>query len=121
MKESILKTKSFRFAIRIINLYKYLCESKKEFVLSKQILKSGTSVGANIREAEHSESKADFVHKMAVAQKEINETIYWLELMKETEYISKQEFESINIDAVEIIKMITSSIKTAKSKLTTNR
>ena len=120
MKESVLKEKSFKFAIRIVNLYKHLCESKKEFVLSKQILRSGTSVGANIREAEHSESKADFVHKMAVAQKEINETIYWLELMKETEYISKQEFESINIDAVEIIKMITSSIKTAKSKLTTN-
>jgi len=120
MRESILKTKSFRFAVRIVNLYKYLCEDKKEFVLSKQVLRSGTSVGANIREAEHSESKADFVHKMAIAQKEINETIYWLELMQETEYISKQEFESINIDAVEIIKMITSSIKTAKSNLTTN-
>ena len=121
MAESILKTNSFRFAVRIVNLYKHLCENKKEFVLSKQILRSGTSVGANIREAEHSESKADFVHKMAVAQKEINETIYWLELMQETEYISKQEFESINADAIEIIKMITSSIKTAKSKLTTNR
>ncbi len=121
MPESILKTKSFRFAVRIVNLYKYLCEEKKEFILSKQILRSGTSVGANIREAEHSESKADFVHKMAVAQKEINEAIYWLELMRETEYISTQEFESINANAVEIIKMITSSIKTAKSKLTTNR
>jgi len=114
MKENILKIKSFRFAVRIVNLYKHLCENKKEFVLSKQILRSGTSVGANIREAEHSESKADFVHKMAVSQKEINETIYWLELLQETEYISKQEFESITADAVEIIKLITSSIKTAK-------
>jgi four helix bundle protein len=118
MAENILKTKSFRFAVRIVNLYKYLCENKKEFVLSKQILRSGTSVGANVCEAEHSESKSDFIHKMAIAQKEINETIYWLELMRETEYVSIQEFESIHVDAVEIIKLITSSIKTAK--LTTN-
>ena len=120
MSESILKTKSFKFAVRIVNLYKYLCENKKEFVLSKQILESGTSVGAMVREAEHSESKADFIHKLAIAQKETNETLYWLELLKATEYISNNEFESINADAVEIIKMITSSIKTAKSKLTTN-
>ena len=118
--KSILKEKSFRFAVRTVNLYKYLCEDKKEFVLSKQMLRCGTLVGAMVREAEHSESKADFIHKMAIAQKEINETIYWLELLKETEYISNKEFESINVDAVEIIKMITSSIKTAKSKLTTN-
>src|SRR5215510_13775183 len=107
MKKNILKEKSFKFAVRIVNLYKHLCKEKIEFVLSKQIIRSGTSVGANIREAEHSESKADFIHKMAVAQKEINETIYWLELLQETGYISKQEFESINTDAVEIIKMIT--------------
>ncbi len=121
MKENILKNKSFQFAVRIVNLYKYLCEKKKEFVLSKQILRSGTSVGAMVHEAEHSESKTDFIHKMAIAQKEINETIYWLELLKETTYISNKEFENINVDAIEIIKMITSSIKTAKSKLTTNR
>ncbi len=121
MRENILKDKSFRFAVRIVNLYKYLCAEKKEFVLSKQILRSGTSVGALIREAEHSESKADFVHKMAIAQKEINETIYWLELLHETGYIPVDEFESLNADAVEIIKMLTSSIKTAKQKLTINR
>ncbi|MDI6736843.1 MAG: four helix bundle protein [Endomicrobiia bacterium] len=114
MKESVLKNKSFRFAVRIVSLYKHLCDEKKEFVLSKQILRSGTSVGAMIREAEHSESKADFVHKMAIAQKEINETIYWLELLCETGYISTNEFESLNADAVEIIKMLTISIKTAK-------
>jgi len=115
MKTSILKEKSFRFAVRIVNLYKYLCEEKKEFVMSKQILKSGTSVGANIREAEYSESIADFIHKMAIAQKETNETMFWLELLNETKYILTNEFESIHTDAVEIIKMITSSIKTAKT------
>jgi len=120
MKESILKNKSFRFAVRIVNLYKYLCDEKKEFVLSKQVLRSGTSVGAMVREAEHSESKADFVHKMAIAQKEINETIYWLELLNATEYLSLEMFNSLNNDAVEIIKMLTSSIKTAKLSLTTN-
>jgi four helix bundle protein len=117
MKENVLKKKSFEFAVRIVNLYKYLCEVKKEFVLSKQILRSGTSIGALIREAEHSESKADFIHKMAIGQKEINETIYWLELLYATEYISIVEFESINVDAIEILKLITTSIKTAKSKL----
>jgi len=120
MKESILKTKSFKFAVRIVNLYKHLCNDKKEFVLSKQILKSGTSIGAMVREAEQAESKADFIHKLAIGQKESNETIYWLELLQATEYISDKEFESINTDAVEIIKMITTSIKTAKKPLTTN-
>ncbi len=120
MKESTLKTKSLEFAVRIVNLYKYLCTDKTEFVLSKQILRSGTSVGAMIREAEHSESKADFIHKLAIAQKEMNETIYWLEVMQKTKYISLQEFDSIHTEAVEIIKIITSSIKTAKSKLTTD-
>lgn len=121
MKKGILRDKSFKFAIRIVNLYKYLCEEEHEYIMSKQVLRSGTSIGAMIREAEHSESKADFIHKLAIAQKEINETIYWLELLQATEYISNQEFESLNLDATEIIKMITSSIKTAKSTLTTNR
>ena len=120
MKEDVLKTKSFKFAVRVVNLYKYLVEEKKKFVLSKQLLRSVTSVGAMVREAEHSESKADFIHKLAISQKEINETIYWLELLQATEYLSQQQFESINTNAVEIIKLITSSIKTAKSNLTTN-
>ncbi|MDR2962522.1 MAG: four helix bundle protein [Bacteroidales bacterium] len=115
MKTNVVKAKSFAFAVRCINLYKYLCEHKKEFVLSKQILRSGTSVAANVREAEHSESKADFAHKMAIAQKEINETMYWLELLVATSYIGEQEFESLNADAVEIIKIITSIIKSTKS------
>ena len=120
MEKGKLKEKSLKFAIRIVNLYKYLCDEKREFVLSKQVLKSGTSVGAMIREAEYAESKTDFVHKMAIAQKESNETIYWLELLQATDYISSVEFESINSDAVEVIKMITSSIKTTKKSLITN-
>jgi four helix bundle protein len=114
MKESLLRTKSFEFAIRIVNLYRHLSGSKKEYIIAKQVAKSGTSVGAMIREAQYGESKSDFVHKLAIAPKEINETIYWLELAQATGYISEQEFESINKDAVELIKLITSSIKTAK-------
>jgi four helix bundle protein len=114
MKENIVKNKSFKFAVRIVKLYQYLCEQKKEFVLSKQLLRSGTSVGAMVREAEHAESKLDFKHKMAIAQKEINETIYWLELLAATDYITSEQFESVNVDAVEIIKLITTIIKTTK-------
>lgn len=117
MKENIIKSKSFNFAIRIVKLYQFLREEKKEYVLSKQLLRSGTSVGAMIREAEHSESKNDFIHKLSIAQKEINETIYWLELMKCTDYLTEKQFESINDDAVEIIKLITSIIKTTKTTI----
>lgn len=117
MKANILREKSFRFAVRIVNLCKCLCETKEEFVLSKQILKSGTSIGALIRESEYSESKPDFIHKLSIAQKEANETIFWLELLHSTEDISTQEFESLNGDAIEIIKLITSNIKTAKPKI----
>ena len=114
MKENVVKSKSFAFAIKIVKLYQYLCESKKEFVLSKQLLRSGTSVGALIREAEHAESRNDFKHKLAIAQKEINESIYWLELLRETNYLSDKDFLEINKEAVEIVKLLTSIIKTAK-------
>ena len=117
MKENIVKNKSFGFAVRIVRLYQYLCEQKKEFVLSKQLLRSGTSVGAMVREAEHAESKLDFKHKMAIAQKEINETIYWLELLQATNYLTNEQFESVNTDAVELIKLITSIIVTAKTNI----
>ena len=117
MKENIIKEKSFAFAVRIVRLYQYLQESKKEFVLSKQLLKSGTSIGAMVREAEHAETKVDFKHKMAIAQKEANETIYWLELLKETGYLTENEFDSIHENAVEVIKLITTIIKTAKTNL----
>ncbi len=115
MKENIVKIKSFAFAVRIVKLYQYLVETKKEFVLSKQLLRSGTSVGAMIREAEHAESTPDFKHKMAIAQKEINESIYWLELLAETSYLTKKQFENLSNDAVELIKLITSIIKSVKS------
>ena len=114
MRENVLKTKSFSFAVRIVNLYKYLQTEKKEFVLSKQLLRCGTSVGAMVREAEQGESKADFIHKLSIALKEINETLYWLELLNETAYLSQQQFESINADATELIKLLISIIKTSK-------
>lgn len=116
MKQNIIKDKSFVFAVRIVKLYSFLSD-KKEFVLSKQLLRSGTSVGAMIREAEHAETKKDFIHKMAIAQKEINETIYWLELLKETDFLNGDQFDNINNDAIEIIKLITSIIKTAKLRI----
>ena len=117
MKENIIKNKSFDFAVRIVKLNQYLLNNKKEFVLSKQLLRSGTSVGAMVREAEHAETKADFKHKMGIAQKEINETLYWLELLKATDYLTTEQFEDINAHAVEIIKIITTIIKTTKSNI----
>jgi len=117
MKENIVKNKSFEFAIRVVKLYQFLCDQQKEFVLSKQLLRSGTSVGAMVREAEHAETKKDFIHKMAIAQKEINETMYWLELLQQTQYLNNEQFESVNNDALEIIKLITSIIKTAKTNI----
>lgn len=115
MKENIIKDKSFLFAVRVVKLCKHLSDSKKEFILSKQLLRSGTSVGAMVREAEFAESKADFIHKLAISQKEINETIYWLELLSETEYISSKEFKSMNKDATEIIKLLTAILKSSKT------
>ena len=117
MKENILKAKSFNFAIEVVKIYQFLQLEKKEFVLSKQFLRSGTSIGAMVRESEHAESKTDFIHKLAIAQKECNESIYWLELLFSTKYLSRDQFERINSDAIEIIKLITSSIKTVKSKI----
>ncbi|MDO3389364.1 four helix bundle protein [Bacteroides sp. ET489] len=111
---NLLKDKSFNFAIRIVKLCKYLNEEKKELILSKQILRSGTSIGAMVSESEHSESKSDFIHKLAIAQKETNETLYWLKLLYKTDYISQNAYESINEDALELMKIITASIKTAK-------
>ena len=116
MKENVIKKKSLEFAIRILYLYKYLSETKKEYVVSKQLMKSGTSVGAQVREAEHAESKKDFIHKLSIAQKEANETLYWLELLKETGYISDLQFSSIFQEAKEVISIITSIIRTMKSK-----
>ena len=116
MEESILAKKSKTFAIRIINLYKYLCNEKREYVLSKQILKSGTSIGANIREAKYAQSRNDYISKFSISLKESNETLYWLELLGETEYITKLEWESLSNDCLEILKMLQSTIITLKTK-----
>lgn len=115
--KSIIQSKSFAFAIRVVKLYQHLTVNSKEFVLSKQFLRSGTAVGALVREAQNAESKADFIHKLAIAQKECDETIYWLELMAETQYIDKPVFESMSNDANELLKMIRSAIITSKKKL----
>ena len=112
--ESIIDKKSKTFALRIIKLYKQLREVDKEFVLSKQILRSGTSIGANTRERKNSQSKADFINKLSIALKEADETQYWLELLYESSIINENIFCSLNNDLKEIIAIITSSIKTAK-------
>lgn len=114
MKNNVVLNKSKAFALRVIKLYKYLCDEKKEFVLSKQVLRSGTSVGANIKEAIRGQSKADFYAKMNISLKEISETEYWLELLYESEYIEKEHFESIYHDCQELIKLLVSITKTQK-------
>jgi four helix bundle protein len=114
---NVVKEKSFAFAVRIVTLYKHLCTEKKEFVLSKQLLRSGTAIGALVREAEQAESKADFVHKMAIALKEANETEYWLELLHETQYLEPAAFSSIHHNVVELLKLLTSIINSGKREM----
>ena len=113
MKEhNVIKDKSKKFAVRIIRLYQFLIESKHEYILSKQLLKSGTSIGANIKEAIRGQSKADFGAKMNIALKEASETEYWLELLYETDYITQKEFDSIIEDCRELLKILTAIVKT---------
>ena len=114
MKESVLRDKSYKFALRVVNLYKHLAGEKKEFVLSKQVLRSGTSIGANVAEASQAQSKADFVSKLSIAHKESFETDYWLCLLRDAEYITAKQAESLITDCHELQKLLTSSIKTAK-------
>lgn len=116
MKEPTIRLKSFQFALRIIQQYKHLQSNKNEYVLSKQVLRSGTSIGALVSESKHAESKADFIHKLAIAQKEANETNYWIELLWQSEYITQTEYDSIFKDLSEIQKIITSIILTSKAK-----
>jgi len=117
VKKNIIKEKSFAFALRIVKLNRFLSEEKREFVLSKQLLRSGTAVGALVREAEQAESKADFIHKMAIALKEANETDYWVELLYQAKIIDKTGFESIKPDITELLKLLTSIIKSSKSRV----
>ncbi|MEA9413241.1 four helix bundle protein [Flavobacterium sp. PL02] len=117
MSESIVKTKSFELAIRGVNFYKWMVSEKKEFIMSKQFLRSITSVGANVREAVNAQSKPDFIHKLSIAQKECDESMYWLEILKETDYVSTIEFESLHQQCNEVLKIIRSIIITSKKNL----
>lgn len=114
-KEGVIKDKTYAFAIRIIKLSKFLIEEKKEYIISKQLLRSGTSIGALIREAEYAQSSADFIHKFHISLKEANETEYWLNLLKDTGYIDSKMFDNIQTDIKEILKLLIASVKTAKS------
>ena len=116
MSENIISDKSFGFAIRTVNLYKHLTAEKNEFVLSKQLLRSGTSIGANVAEAERGQSKADFNAKMNIALKEANETYYWLRLLHQTDYLTDKEFKSLETDIDEIIAILVSICKKTNPK-----
>jgi four helix bundle protein len=116
IKKNIIMEKSKAFALRIIKLYNYLCKNKKEYIIAKQLLKSGTSIGANVKEAQCAQSKKDFTAKMYIAFKEANETEYWLELLYDSDYINDFEFDSIKNDNEELLKLLTSITKTMKNQ-----
>lgn len=115
MSKSVLKDKSYAFALRIVKLYKYLANEQKEYVVSKQILRSGTAIGALVREAEFGQSKADFANKLSIALKEANETDYWLSLLKDGEYITEKMYDSLAPDINELLRLLVASVKTAKN------
>ncbi|CAN5898388.1 four helix bundle protein [soil metagenome] len=117
IKENVLKDKSFQFALRNINLYNYLKKDHNEFILSKQIVRSGTLTGAAVREAEHAESIKDFIHKFSICLKEVNETTYWLDLLLSAAFITKEMHEFLNKDCEELLKLLTASVKKSKLKL----
>ena len=112
----MIKQKTIDFAIRIVKFYKYLCDEKKEFVMSKQILRSGTSIGANVRESKNAQTDPDYLTKMSIALKEADETQYWLEVLYGSDFISKTEYDSINKDLKEIIAILVSIVKKLKDK-----
>ena len=115
MRDDVLLSKSMDFAVRIVNLNKYLSQEKKEDTLSKQLLRSGTSIGANIREAVYAQSRRDFTSKMSIALKEASETEYWLELLNRTEYLTNGQYDSIKSDCSEVAKLLTAIVKTSKA------
>jgi four helix bundle protein len=116
MRENIVLEKSFAFAVRIVNMYKYLTEQKKEYIMSKQLLRCGTSIGANTTEAQRAQSKPDFISKMSIALKEAYETEYWLRLLNATEYIEENVYASMHNDNEELISLLVSICKTAKEQ-----
>ena len=113
--DNVILIKSKAFALRVIKLYKYLCGKKREFVMSKQIMRSGTSIGANVREATRAQSTPDFISKMNIALKEAEETCYWLELLYESEYLDEKAFNSLYSDSMELLKILTSIVKTSRA------
>ena len=117
MKENIIKVKSYAFALRVVKLYKILCEEKREYVLSKQLLRSATSVGANVEEADAGQSKRDFIAKLQISLKEAKESHYWLRLLKDAEYIDVESFNSLIKDCNEVITILTAILKSAKNNL----
>lgn len=114
--ENPVQTKSYDFAIRIVRLYQHLSATKKEYVLSKQVLRAGTSIGANVEEAIGGQSRADFISKLGIAYKEARETSYWLRLLKDTDYLTEAEFQSIHADAEELCRIIGAIQKSTKAK-----
>ena len=116
MKENVLADKSKRFAIKVVQLYKYLNDTQREHILSKQLLRCGTSIGANAKEGAYAQSKADLITKLFIAQKECAETEYWLELLYETEYLPKEMFDNIHRDCQELMRILVASTKTLQGK-----
>lgn len=117
LEENVTQQKSYLFAIRIVKAYKYLSVSRGEYILSKQLLRSGTAVGALVREGIHAQSRADFLNKMNIALKEAYETEYWISLLHDTDYLSDDMFCSIHADSIELVKLLTSTVKTLKDSL----
>ncbi len=117
MKKNVLKEKSFLFAVRIVNLYKYLKKNHNEYVISQQLIRSGTSIGALVREAEFAESTKDFIHKFSIGLKEANESQYWLDLLHATEYIDDKMHNSLMFDCEELLKLLIATVKTNKQKI----
>lgn len=116
MKENVIKEKTFAFAVRIVKLYNYLKEQHQEYVISKQLLRSGTAIGALVREAQNAESKADFVHKMGITQKECDETRYWIELLAAVDLLTQAQYHDIHQAATELLKIIRAIILSVKHK-----
>lgn len=116
MRDNVVKRKSFDFALEIVKVCRVLVEEKREYVLSKQVLRSGTAVGALVRESEHAESKKDFIHKLAIALKEANETEYWLDLLYRSDYLPNEEFQKLSNANKELLRLLISIIKSSKAK-----
>lgn len=115
-KDNVVKDKSFGFAIKVVKLYKHLTEMRQEYIMSKQLLRSGTAIGAMVREADQAESRKDFVHKLAISLKEASETEYWLDLLHQTDFIEERIYMEVKENLKELLRLLTAIIKTSKMK-----